>query len=64
MPANLFYHMKVMYQSTSSNNIPPGRPQEIFLSQSKALPRGKSSLQKHGPWDKIEPTPRGIIWKI
>ena len=47
----------VMHQSIPSANIPPGKPPGKFLRWSKALPRGKIFLQKHGPRSKETPTP-------
>ena len=47
----------VMHQSNPSANIPPGKSPGNFLRWSKALPRGKIFLQKHGPRGKKTPTP-------
>ena len=48
-----------MHQSIPSANIPPpgANPRGNFLRWSKALPRGKIFLQKHGPQGKETPTP-------
>ena len=48
-----------MHQSIPSANIPPpqANPWGNFLRWSKALPRGKIFLQKHGPRGKETPTP-------
>ena len=48
----------LMHQSIPSANIlPHANPQGNFLRWSKALPRGKIFLQKHGPRGKETPTP-------
>ena len=46
-----------MYQSIPSANTPRANPRGNFLRWSKALPRGKIFLQKHGPQGKETLTP-------